>query len=69
MSTAMDYYNPHSTLEWDGLRSAKFGRTKYFVPKRDTINLGKPSILFTGLEFPNQTPKTGRKHYQERRSP
>ena len=44
MATAFDYYNPHSIdsqFEWEGLRSSKFGRTKAFMPKRDTINLGR----------------------------
>ena len=48
MATAFDYYNPHSTdsqPEWDGLRSSKFARTKAFLPKRDSINLGIASLI------------------------
>lgn len=49
MATAMGYYNPHSVdskFDWDGLRSAKFGKTKYFLPKRDLINTGTTQTIF-----------------------
>lgn len=42
--SVLDHYNPYTTnsgLEWDGLRSSKFGRTKVFLPKRDLITTGK----------------------------
>lgn len=47
MYTVLDHYNPHSTnseQEWDGLRSSKFGRTKLFLPHRDTISTGTSFI-------------------------
>jgi hypothetical protein len=40
MSSVLDYYgqyNPESTLDWNGIKSSKFGKTrKYFLP-RDSI--------------------------------
>jgi hypothetical protein len=44
MSSVLEHYNPHSVhseLEWDGLRSSKFGRTKVFLPRKDLITTGK----------------------------
>lgn len=43
MSSVLEHYNPYSVnseLEWDGLRSSKFGRTKVFLPRKDLITTG-----------------------------
>ncbi len=45
MSSVLEHYNPYSVnseLEWDGLRSSKFGRTKVFLPRKDLITTGTP---------------------------
>lgn len=65
MSSVLEHYNPHSVhseLEWDGLRSSKFGRTKVFLPHKDLITTGK-LVINIGFNFPSQDTARGRKHY------
>jgi hypothetical protein len=48
MPSALDYYgqyNPESSMDWNGFKSNKFGRTrKHFMPK-DTIRSSTPFYL------------------------
>ena len=48
MPSTLDYYgqyNPESTMDWDGFKSSKFGRTrKHFMP-RDIIRSSTPLSL------------------------
>lgn len=58
MSSVLDHYNDYATnskLEWEGLRSSKFGRTKFFLPPKDVIQ--------PGLDVPKQGSSRGMKHY------
>ena len=44
MSSVLDYYgqyNPESTMNWDGFKSSKFGRTRKHYTPRDTIHSSK----------------------------
>lgn len=67
----LDHYNPYKTnseQDWDGLHSAKFGRTRAHIPHKDLITTGITySIL--GLNFPSQDPTRGKKHFDEKLSP
>lgn len=43
MSSVLDHYNDYKTnsnLEWEGLKSNRFGRTKYLIPSKDVISPG-----------------------------
>ena len=43
MPSALDHYNSYeadSRMEWEGLQSNRFGRTKQFLPNQDQIKRG-----------------------------
>ena len=43
MPSALDHYNTYQTdsqFEWEGMKSSKFGKTKFFLPRTDLIKKG-----------------------------
>ena len=74
MTSVLDYYQSsngygrNSKFDWDGLKSAKFGKTIRFLQAKDLIRTSMLIIICLDFDIPDQVVKTGRVHFDESNS-